>query len=1460
MKSLAESPLSPCRIFSLLLLVMLPSMALGSTITVQGSGDAAATALTGSAPNLSAADLRSAVVGASSGDTIVFNPTLVAGGPVTITLTIAGDFTFGPSALVVPAATTLTIQGPTGNNGITISRSTVNMRLFTVKSTGNLTLNNITLQDGVATGGTGGSTTGNAGGGGGGAGLGGAIFNAGSLTIQGCTLVGNTATGGDGGAENQTVFNGAGGGGGGLGGNGGDGFSNSSSAGSHGGGGGGTQTAGSAGTVSAGGAGGTGGTGGASGTGTEPGTASGAGGGGGGPGNSGAGGAGGIGGGGGGSPSAADGAAGGFGGGGGGSGELNTGGAGGFGGGGGGSFTGTANGGFGAGNGGTGSGGGGGGGTGAGGAVFNLQGTVTLINSTVFGNSALGGNGGTASVGTPSSSGTGNGGGVFNLNGTMTLTNVTVAKNTADSGSDLYNLTQAATNGITAAAATLTLQNCIVSDALGLGLEITNTQGSGAQTATCDASAKNIVQHTIGNTGTLDQSGVIAADPLLGSFASNGGPTKTLSIAFGSPAIDAGTNGLAPTTDQRGIARPRTTADAADLGAFEIVAVTSVDVPANSTYTATQNLDFTVHFSDIVNVTGTPSIALTIGASPVQANFLSGNGTNALVFRYPVASGDRDTDGISVGALSGGTIKDAGANNALLALNGLPSTTGVLVNGIATVVTANTANLSTSATTLTINGTGFDAIPAHNSVVFNGGATGTVTAATATTLTVTSLTGLVPGALTAVVTTDAVSSGAPVQVATVVNPPTVTLNTANLAANSTTIVINGTNFDATAANDSVAFNDGAVGTVTLASTTSLTVTFSTKPLSAGSLTAVVTTNGIGSGAAVQVATVTPVVTANTTNLLSNATSIVIAGFSFSPTPGNNSVVFNNGAVGSVTAATPTSLTVIFSTKPTSTGSFTAVVTANGVSSGAAVQVATVVNPPPPSKLGFFVQPSSAVSGVAITPAVTVQVLDSNGNVVTTDTSMVTLSIGTNPGGGTLSGTTSVAAINGVATFSNLVIFSPGTGYTLTASDGALTSATSAAFDITSSTSAFRFNVSRLKDAARYREYSSTLDVIGGTPPYTFALNGSVTVTTNGNSTTFANLDSIGLHLNTVNGTVSGIPLQPGLVAFQATCTDSTGTVAKSLDGSASIQAITLNVTSNLNLQLSNTVVITSMTIKSNFGAGKDSLSCKGIANLNTAIPALSGSSISFRVQTYVATVVLDSKGSAVSPRGATPVIKASLKKGGIFAITVTKVNLNGALGTITSPRTAITAQLSIGKVLDGTQILSCTDKVGKNQSHTLVYSGQASDNLGGAFDVTKISGADDKGGTGDAWKVSFVAIPPGSSSIAANTITSVTISVGSGFSSTLPVTVKNGKVTGKAPRGSPITAFSLDLKRGIGSYTTGVLPSSGATGTGIPLSGAASGKNSSYPTTITLFAGSTALFGGDGSIVIIPLKNKWSSQ
>src|SRR5208283_1681913 len=88
-----------------------------------------------------------------------------------------------------------------------------------------------------------------------------------------------------------------------------------------------------------------------------------------------------------------------------------------------------------------------------------------------------------------------------------------------------------------------------------------------------------------------------------------------------------------------------------------------------------------------------------------------------------------------------------------------------------------------------------------------------------------------------------------------------------------------------------------------------------------------------------------------------------------------------------------------------------------------------------AQVAFTVQPSTTTAGVAISPAVQVSVEDKFGNVVTSDTSNVTVSTST-----TLNGTTTMAASSGVATFTNLSISKTGS-YTLSASDSSLTSAT-----------------------------------------------------------------------------------------------------------------------------------------------------------------------------------------------------------------------------------------------------------------------------------------------------------------------------------------------------------------------------------------------------------------------------------
>jgi uncharacterized delta-60 repeat protein len=102
--------------------------------------------------------------------------------------------------------------------------------------------------------------------------------------------------------------------------------------------------------------------------------------------------------------------------------------------------------------------------------------------------------------------------------------------------------------------------------------------------------------------------------------------------------------------------------------------------------------------------------------------------------------------------------------------------------------------------------------------------------------------------------------------------------------------------------------------------------------------------------------------------------------------------------------------------------------------------------PSPLHLAFGQQPTGVEVDSPITPAVSVQILDASNNLVNT-TAGVTIAIGTNPSSGTLSGTQTVAAVGGTATFNNLSVNKAGAGYTLTASGTDLIGATSNPFNV-----------------------------------------------------------------------------------------------------------------------------------------------------------------------------------------------------------------------------------------------------------------------------------------------------------------------------------------------------------------------------------------------------------------------------
>jgi len=239
-----------------------------------------------------------------------------------------------------------------------------------------------------------------------------------------------------------------------------------------------------------------------------------------------------------------------------------------------------------------------------------------------------------------------------------------------------------------------------------------------------------------------------------------------------------------------------------------------------------------------------------------------------------------------------------------------------------------------------------------------------------------------------------------------------------------------------------------------------------------------------------------------------------------------------GGGGSITASSVTNVTghaqatrVLGNTA----GAQTATASVSGLA-GSPVAFTATATPGNPAQLAFTVQPTPAVAGSPIAPAVRVTARDRVGNPTTAFTETVTVAIGANPAGGTLSGTKGVAAVAGVATFSSLSIDKTGTGYTLTAAATGLTGATSTAFDIT-------------PGAATQLAFT----VQPSTAPAGVAIAPAVRVTARdafGNTATgFTNAVTVAIGTNPAGGTLSGtasVAAALGVATFSTLSIDSVG--------------------------------------------------------------------------------------------------------------------------------------------------------------------------------------------------------------------------------------------------------------------------------------------------------------------------------
>ena len=111
--------------------------------------------------------------------------------------------------------------------------------------------------------------------------------------------------------------------------------------------------------------------------------------------------------------------------------------------------------------------------------------------------------------------------------------------------------------------------------------------------------------------------------------------------------------------------------------------------------------------------------------------------------------------------------------------------------------------------------------------------------------------------------------------------------------------------------------------------------------------------------------------------------------------------------------------------------------------GTSASFTVTASPVEEDHLVFLQQPGTVIPGAVMTPAVEVEVEDPNGNLISTN-APISLAVSTGPG--LLTGTSTVAAVNGIATFSNLVFPTVG-GYTLSATSTAAAPTTSSQFNV-----------------------------------------------------------------------------------------------------------------------------------------------------------------------------------------------------------------------------------------------------------------------------------------------------------------------------------------------------------------------------------------------------------------------------
>ena len=278
--------------------------------------------------------------------------------------------------------------------------------------------------------------------------------------------------------------------------------------------------------------------------------------------------------------------------------------------------------------------------------------SVTIVDSTLAGNEAIGGAGGSGALEGPSITGPGGAGGLgvggaIDDEGALTLVNDTIAGNTAGGGAGGASTTAQGAVGLAAGGALSNLRSAVLASttidgnsAVGTGAVGGNIYLNGGSMTIGDTiiaggtvsaggfdndcspgtvtdRGHNLEDDAGGQCGASGASDVPHGDPMLGRLASNGGPTQTIALLPGSPALGAGGACTDPASvpaneplliDQRLLPRP--SGGPCDVGAFQFQPVSVSAAP---------------------KLSGTPSVGRTLTCTPGRFN---GDGALVDVFSW----------------------------------------------------------------------------------------------------------------------------------------------------------------------------------------------------------------------------------------------------------------------------------------------------------------------------------------------------------------------------------------------------------------------------------------------------------------------------------------------------------------------------------------------------------------------------------------------------------------------------------------------------------------------------------------------------------------------------------------------------------------------------------------------------------------------------------------------------------